>query len=39
MRDKGISNDRVAFAQLMGMADHLSYSLGRAGYNVSLSSL
>ena len=32
MRNKNIPKDRVSFAQLKGMADHLTYSLGRAGY-------
>lgn len=32
MRNKGISKDRVSFGQLMGMADHLTFSLGQAGY-------
>lgn len=36
MEDFKIPNDspRVMFAQLLGMADHLSLTLGREGYNV-----
>ncbi|MCS6821618.1 MAG: proline dehydrogenase family protein [Microscillaceae bacterium] len=37
MQKKGISpNDkRVFFAQLLGMSDHISYNLAKAGYNVA----
>lgn len=37
MADRGIARDdrRVWFAQLLGMSDHISYNLARAGYNVA----
>ncbi len=37
LKQKGISLDdeRVYFAQLLGMSDHISYNLAHAGYNVA----
>lgn len=37
MADKGIQNNdaRVWFAQLLGMSDHISFNLAKAGYNVA----
>src|SRR5690606_11634609 len=37
MEDKGIANDdeRVWFAQLYGMSEHISYNLAKKGYNVA----
>lgn len=37
MEDKGIANDdeRVWFAQLYGMSEHISYNLAEKGYNVA----
>ncbi|HET7360478.1 MAG TPA: proline dehydrogenase family protein [Salinimicrobium sp.] len=37
MEDKGIANDddRVWFSQLYGMSDHISFNLGKNGYNVA----
>ena len=32
MAELGVSQDRVGFGQLMGMADHLTYTLARYGY-------
>ncbi|CAE8641980.1 unnamed protein product, partial [Polarella glacialis] len=32
MEEKDVSKDRVGFGQLMGMADHLTFTLGRHGY-------
>jgi proline dehydrogenase len=29
------NNDRIFFAQLLGMSDHISYNLSHAGYNVA----
>ncbi len=36
MEEKGVvkNDNRVAFAQLFGMSDHISYNLADAGYNV-----
>ena len=36
MEERGIvkNDNRVAFAQLFGMSDHISYNLADAGYNV-----
>ncbi len=37
MKEKGIANDHpyIAFAQLYGMSDHISYNLGSEGYRVA----
>lgn len=37
MADAGLSNDdpRIYFAQLLGMSDHISFTLSDAGYNVA----
>ncbi len=37
MEEKGLSNndERIWFAQLLGMSDHISYNLANAGYNVA----
>ena len=37
MKAKGIKNNdsRVYFAQLLGMSDHISFNLSKAGYNVA----
>ncbi len=37
MEEKGISKDdeRIFFAQLLGMSDHISFNLSHAGYNVA----
>lgn len=37
MHEKGISinNDRIYFAQLLGMSDHISYNLSNLGYHVA----
>lgn len=37
MNEKGLdpSDDRIWFSQLLGMSDHISYNLARAGYNVA----
>lgn len=37
MEDKGITNDdeRIWFAQLYGMSEHISYNLAQKGYNVA----
>jgi len=37
MKEKGIKNDdeRIWFAQLLGMSDNISYNLANAGYNVA----
>ncbi|CAE7867430.1 prdh-1 [Symbiodinium microadriaticum] len=32
MAELGVSQDRVGFGQLLGMADHLTFTLGRYGY-------
>ncbi|CAE8608801.1 unnamed protein product [Polarella glacialis] len=32
MEEQNVSKDRVGFGQLMGMADHLTFTLGRHGY-------
>ncbi|CAK8995966.1 Proline dehydrogenase 1 [Durusdinium trenchii] len=32
MTEMGVAQDRVGFGQLMGMADHLTYTLARYGY-------
>jgi proline dehydrogenase len=36
MEERGVvkNDNRVAFAQLFGMSDHISYNLADAGYNV-----
>ena len=37
MEQKGIDkkDERVYFAQLLGMSDHISFNLSHAGYNVA----
>lgn len=37
MKEKGVKNDdeRIWFAQLLGMSDNISYNLANAGYNVA----
>ena len=37
MNDKKLSNNdnRIYFAQLLGMSDHISFNLSKAGYNVA----
>jgi proline dehydrogenase len=37
MKEKGIApgDERIYFAQLLGMSDHISYNLSKAGYNVA----
>ncbi|MBT6177430.1 MAG: proline dehydrogenase [Deltaproteobacteria bacterium] len=37
MKAQGVqpSDDRVFFSQLLGMSDHISYTLAKAGYNVA----
>ena len=37
MSKKGIQNNdnRIFFSQLLGMSDHISYNLSKAGYNVA----
>ena len=37
MLEKGLepAHDKIYFSQLMGMSDHISYNLTKAGYNVS----
>mmetsp|Transcript_60734 Transcript_60734/g.113531 ORF Transcript_60734/g.113531 Transcript_60734/m.113531 type:complete len:576 (-) Transcript_60734:551-2278(-) len=32
MEEMGVSQERVGFGQLLGMADHLTFTLGRYGY-------